>query len=156
MSQRIVSPCVGLCSTTVGDSVCRGCQRHNVEILDWMTMSADERERRIRELDAIRVEVAAAFVRVVDEQCLEEQLKRHRIRFRDTQPSLSRVVELLRVGRDRIHDLSRYGIALHASAPDDPKDLYVALSRALAEAALQRRYHDLASDGSTRFEKVLE
>lgn len=139
MSQRIVSPCVGLCSTTVGDSVCRGCQRHDVEIHDWMTMSSEQRECRIQELDAMRVEVAARFLRVVDAQCLEDQLKRYRVRFRDAQPALSRVVELLRVGRDRIQDLSRYGIALEPSAPDDPQQLYVALGQALAEAGERRR-----------------
>ncbi|MEQ6917618.1 DUF1289 domain-containing protein [Halomonas aquatica] len=111
MGERIISPCVGVCSTTLGDRVCRGCQRTDSEIRDWPAFSSDERRRRLAELDRLRAEVAARFLVVEDAASLEAQLCRHRIRFRDGQPSLSRAVELLRVGRGRIRELSRYGLS---------------------------------------------
>ncbi|MGQ7249417.1 DUF1289 domain-containing protein [Halomonas sp. V046] len=151
MAQRIVSPCVGLCSTTVGDSVCRGCQRHDGEILDWLSLTDAERAERMQELDALRVAVASRFLHVENEALLESQLTRHRIRFRSDQPALSRAVELLRVGRDRIHDLSRYGLVVigrDATRAQDPQALYAALGAALYDAGEARRQAQTISTGS--------
>ncbi|MBB3188999.1 DUF1289 domain-containing protein [Halomonas cerina] len=136
MAGRIASPCVGLCSTTVGDRVCRGCQRIDDEIRDWPALAGEERERRMAELDALRERVAGRHLRVVDPAALEAQLRRHRIRFRADQPALSRAVELLRVGRGRIHDLSRYG--LMPREPLDASALYACLAAELMAAAEAR------------------
>ncbi|MCK2043903.1 DUF1289 domain-containing protein [Chromohalobacter sp. TMW 2.2308] len=138
-AKRIQSPCVGLCSTTVGDRVCRGCQRTEDEIRDWFTLDAEARAARMQALDALRVRVASRLLHVDDPACLEAQLIRHRIRFRSDQPSLSRAVELLRVGRTRMQDLSRYGLRRHASvALYTPDALYAALQEALTQEALHR------------------
>ena len=67
MTQRIASPCVGLCSTTVGDTACRGCQRSDIEIRDWFGYDEQERRRRMDELDRLRESVAGEFLRVTDE-----------------------------------------------------------------------------------------
>ncbi|PMR71755.1 DUF1289 domain-containing protein [Billgrantia endophytica] len=148
MGAIITSPCVGLCSTTLGDSVCRGCQRGDVEICDWFGLSADERAVRMAELDTLRATVAARYLRVVDPGCLEEQLRRHRIRFRPEQPPLSRAMELLRIGRGRIQELSCYGLE-----PCEPVaglrvgELHDLLIVALNEAAENRRQAQLTANG---------
>ena len=139
MSRRIVSPCVGLCSTTVGDTTCRGCQRHDREIRDWLGYDGSEREARMQALDALRVAVAQRYLVVTDAALLEAQLVRYRVRFRPEQPPLSRAVELLRVGRQRIHDLTRYGLEPRADAAAlVPAELYTAMHRALDAAAQAR------------------
>ena len=107
----IASPCVGLCSTTLGDRTCRGCQRADTEIRDWFGLGDDQRRARMAELDALREAVAGRYLRLVDAAALQAQLERHRIRFRPDQPGLSRAVELLRVGREQIRELARYGLA---------------------------------------------
>ncbi|WP_287124663.1 DUF1289 domain-containing protein [Chromohalobacter sp.] len=138
-TQRIQSPCVGLCSTTVGDRVCRGCQRTDEEIRDWFALDADSRTQRMLALDTLRARVASRFLHVDDPACLEAQLVRHRIRFRADQPALSRAVELLRVGRTRMRDLSRYGLRRHASVAHlAPDALYAALNEALMQEASLR------------------
>lgn len=137
MGERIISPCVGVCSTTLGDRVCRGCQRTTDEIRDWPAFSADERRRRLEALDRLRAEVAARFLVVEDPERLEAQLRRHRIRFRDAQPALSRAVELLRVGRGRIRELSRYG--LNGRDNQDAAVLHARISHDLLAAAAQRQ-----------------
>ncbi|WP_021029101.1 DUF1289 domain-containing protein [Litchfieldella anticariensis] len=144
MSQRIVSPCVGMCSTTVGDRVCRGCQRHDGEIREWFGFSDRERELRMLALDTLREQVAGRFLCVVDAQALEAQMCRHRIRFRAEQPALSRAVELLRVGRQRIRDLSRYGLEPVLEGEGlPPETLHVALTEALLREAYRRQQHDV-------------
>ncbi|WP_192036866.1 DUF1289 domain-containing protein [Halomonas sp. YLGW01] len=140
MTRRIISPCVGLCSTTVGDDVCRGCQRHADEIRDWPAYESEERDRRLADLDALREEVAAELLRVVDAGMLKAQLERHGIRHRTDQPALSQAVELLRVGRDRIRDLSRYGLETVAEGRDlTPAELHARLVPRLMAAAEARR-----------------
>ncbi|SDK89678.1 hypothetical protein SAMN05661010_00456 [Modicisalibacter muralis] len=151
MTQRIASPCVGLCSTTVGDRVCRGCQRNDDEIRDWFAYSDAERRSRMHELDALRAEVAAEYLRVSDAQMLQAQLERHRIRFRADQPPLSRAVELLRVGRSRIRDLARYGLQPHGKGSGLSADeLHEAIMKTLLERGEARR---LASDPLTQHDE---
>ncbi|CAM3407285.1 DUF1289 domain-containing protein [Halomonas lysinitropha] len=137
MGERITSPCVGLCSTTLGDPVCRGCQRVDSEIRDWPALSGEQRRSRMAELDRMRAEVAGRFLEIVDAASLEAQLRRHRIRFRDEQPPLSRAVELLRVGRDRIHDLSCYGLVGHDG--EDAATLHERITADLLAAAERRQ-----------------
>ncbi|WP_280548277.1 DUF1289 domain-containing protein [Halomonas sp. 11-S5] len=137
MGERITSPCVGLCSTTLGDRVCRGCQRVDSEIRDWPALSGEQRQRRMVELDRLRAEVAARFLEVVDPASLEAQLQRHRIRFREDQPALSRAVELLRVGRGRIRELARYGLV--SRDDEDAATLHERITTELLAAAERRQ-----------------
>ncbi|MFZ5503532.1 MAG: DUF1289 domain-containing protein [Pseudomonadota bacterium] len=37
------SPCIGHCTTVLGDNVCRSCHRTFEEITRWVEMSDDER-----------------------------------------------------------------------------------------------------------------
>ncbi len=37
------SPCVGICSTSLGDEVCIGCGRSFAEVRDWNQYSDDEK-----------------------------------------------------------------------------------------------------------------
>ena len=147
----IGSPCVGLCSTTLGDSICRGCQRSDAEIRDWFGLTGDQRAARILELDALREAVAGRYLRLVDGAALEAQLKRHRIRFRPDQPGLSRAVELLRVGRERIQELSRYGLAPVGQGEGlAVAELHARLAAELHEAAEARRSSSLSGPSSDR------
>ena len=40
---RSTTPCLGICSTTYGDDVCKGCKRFVHEIISWPKYSQDER-----------------------------------------------------------------------------------------------------------------
>jgi len=141
----IASPCVGLCSTTLGDRTCRGCQRSDAEIRDWFGLGGDERAVRMAELDALREAVAGRYLRLVDSAALEAQLKRHRIRFRPEQPGLSRAVELLRVGRERIQELARYGLAPTGEGEGlTAAELHARLAAELQAAAEARRASSLS------------
>ena len=39
------SPCIGHCTTVLGDDVCRSCQRTFDEITRWVEMSEEERRQ---------------------------------------------------------------------------------------------------------------
>jgi len=38
------SPCIGVCTTVVGDEICRGCGRKAQEVIDWNRMSTEARK----------------------------------------------------------------------------------------------------------------
>ena len=42
---KVKTPCIGVCSTGIGDAVCRGCKRFAHEVIDWNAYS--EAEKRI-------------------------------------------------------------------------------------------------------------
>lgn len=37
------SPCIGQCSTTYGDDICRGCGRTFVEVVNWIAYGEEEK-----------------------------------------------------------------------------------------------------------------
>lgn len=39
------SPCIALCSTALGDPVCRGCGRTFYEVADWCVLDTDEKRQ---------------------------------------------------------------------------------------------------------------
>ena len=40
---NIWTPCIGRCSTTYGDDVCRGCKRYWYEVVNWNRMTKEQK-----------------------------------------------------------------------------------------------------------------
>ena len=61
------SPCIGICSTTYGDLVCRGCNRFAHEIVGWN--GYDDRQRALvwQRLHRLLAQSVRAHLRIVDE-----------------------------------------------------------------------------------------
>lgn len=57
------TPCIGICSTAIGDDVCLGCARTFGEISFWAEMSAQEKDRCWASLP--RRKVWMAIVRLI-------------------------------------------------------------------------------------------
>ena len=49
-----VSPCIGVCSTTYGDLVCRGCNRFAHEVVQWNGYDEDQRDAIWGRLEELR------------------------------------------------------------------------------------------------------
>jgi predicted Fe-S protein YdhL (DUF1289 family) len=39
------SPCLGYCTTALGDDICKACGRTFVEVNDWIIMTPEERDK---------------------------------------------------------------------------------------------------------------
>ncbi|MFK7913172.1 MAG: DUF1289 domain-containing protein [Pseudomonadales bacterium] len=64
------TPCIGICSTTYGDLVCRGCKRFSHEIVGWNTYTEAQRQDIESRLARLKAGVVAGLVTVLDEtQC---------------------------------------------------------------------------------------
>ena len=73
------TPCVGICSTTYGDLVCRGCKRFAHEIVQWNGYDETQKSAIWDRLHALRDEVVLQQVSVVDDArfaatCMSAQL----------------------------------------------------------------------------------
>ena len=64
--KRKRTPCVGICSTTYGDLVCRGCKRFAHEIVAWNGYDEEQREQVWHRLTHIRDEVVALNLTVAN------------------------------------------------------------------------------------------
>ena len=40
----VKTPCIGVCSTGIGDSVCRGCKRFAHEVIDWNSYTPEQKD----------------------------------------------------------------------------------------------------------------
>lgn len=60
------TPCIGICSTTYGDLVCRGCKRFAHEVVGWNGYSQSQRDIVRARLARLLAESVHAHVAVVD------------------------------------------------------------------------------------------
>lgn len=58
------TPCVGVCSTTYGDLVCRGCKRFAHEIVDWNSYSDSQRAEITDRLESLRAGAVRLFLTI--------------------------------------------------------------------------------------------
>ncbi|MCP8465661.1 DUF1289 domain-containing protein [Pseudomonas sp. ZM23] len=111
-SQRIKTPCVGLCSTVYGDLVCRGCKRFHHEVVNWNGYSDDEKRSVWTRLELLLGQVMMAKVEVFDPQRLRVQLEQRQIRFVPDQSPYCWAYQLIARGSRMINQLEAYGLAL--------------------------------------------
>lgn len=70
------TPCVGVCSTTYGDLVCRGCKRFAHEVTAWNGYQNTQREAVWRRLRLLLAESVRAHVRIADPTLLRTAARR--------------------------------------------------------------------------------
>lgn len=80
MLSRIKTPCIGVCSTGIGDSVCRGCKRFAHEVIGWNAYTEEERSHIMQRIENLLSQVMQNHIRVVDENCLRQQLAQQQVR----------------------------------------------------------------------------
>ena len=71
---RRPTPCVGICSTTYGDLVCRGCKRFAHEIVQWNGYTEAQREEIRQRLRSLSQGALQRYLSVVDPQQLKKYL----------------------------------------------------------------------------------
>ncbi len=112
----VKTPCVGICSTGIGDSVCRGCKRFAHEVIDWNLYTQEQKWLITGRLEAFLTQVVGNFILVIDKQRLLVQIKHQQIRFREEQDPYCWVFDLLRAGASQISDLEVFGLRLQPGA----------------------------------------
>ncbi|WP_338053668.1 DUF1289 domain-containing protein [Pseudomonas weihenstephanensis] len=114
-SQKIKTPCVGLCSTVFGDLVCRGCKRFHHEIVGWNGYSETEKQSVLLRLEHVLERVTQGLVDVFDEPLLIDKLAQRNIGLRPGQSVYYLAYHVIWRGAQTIKNIEDYGIRL---APD--------------------------------------
>ena len=143
------TPCIGICSTTYGDLICRGCKRFAHEVTGWNGYADIQRAAVWRRLKDLRDAAVAEFVRVDNESVLLEAAAAHRIAPAPDWTGLSAAYEILRRTRGT-PDLASLGLVRSDFAADADiaaHELFGAIDRefyARATAAYERNFRILA------------
>ena len=114
MQAKVITPCIGVCSTGIGDSVCRGCKRFSHEVIDWNGYTEAQRALVVERLDRFLTQVVANMIDIFDEQRLLEQMHYQQIKFNAELSSSRWVYELLRNGASQIKHPEKFGFRLKA------------------------------------------
>lgn len=113
--EKTPTPCVGICSTTYGDVVCRGCRRYLHEVIDWNRYTDAEKRLIWQRLDALVEQVLPASFRIDDAEKLRMQLSQHRIPFRDNASPWTWLYALLKATAKQLQqhpeELHEFGIS---------------------------------------------
>ena len=77
--KRRPTPCVGICSTTFGDLVCRGCKRFSHEIVDWNSYDDSQKEIIWERLERIKEQVVGQIVKCKDGKLFQSAIEAQKI-----------------------------------------------------------------------------
>lgn len=142
--KRVRTPCIGVCSTVFGDTVCRGCKRFMHEVVHWNAYSDAEKAVVWRRLDGLLRLVVNNYIQVDDASRLQAGLEYQNLRF---QPELSPegwVPDLLKAAGHQPLDYAAFGLTLLVDpAIHTPRVLYDTISAefyALSKAHHERSY----------------
>ena len=110
LKNRSTTPCLGICSTTYGDDVCKGCKRFVHEIINWPKYSMDERAIVNDRLEEFKVLILKERFKVVDKDLFALKLKENAINYNNSLDPLTWIFDLLRASGSQNLDLSQFGI----------------------------------------------
>ena len=116
MYKKVRTPCIGVCSTGIGDDVCRGCKRFAHEVIDWNAYSEGQRRVIAERREGYLANAVRSQLEIVDQALLLSQLKHQQIRFDEAQNPYCWVFELLRAGASQIENPAHYGLRLTVQA----------------------------------------
>ncbi|MFS1526096.1 DUF1289 domain-containing protein [Microbulbifer sp. 2304DJ12-6] len=111
MYRKIRTPCIGVCSTGIGDEVCRGCKRFAHEVIDWNAYTEEQRRIIAQRREGYLASAVRSQLYILDQPLLLAQLRHQQIRFDDRQDPYCWVFELLRAGASQIVNPREYGVS---------------------------------------------
>mgnify|MGYP000238280514 FL=1 len=108
--KRSSTPCLGICSTTFGDEVCKGCKRFAHEIVGWTKYSQGEREIVNDRLEKFKIKILQHRFAVTDKNLFESMLEEKAINFNHSLDPLTWIFDLFRAAGSQTFDISNFGI----------------------------------------------
>lgn len=111
---KVRTPCIGVCSTGIGDLVCRGCKRFTHEVIGWNAYTPTQRRLINTRLDSLLTQLIQPRVDILDARKLALQLNTQKIRHNPDLSPYSWFMDLLKAGASQITDLNDYGCRLVA------------------------------------------
>ena len=110
--KRSSTPCIGICSTTFGDDVCKGCKRFSYEITNWGKFSNEERAVVNSRLEQFKVNILEEKFTITDSNLFESKMNEFSINFNSSLEPLTWIFDLLRASSNNDLILSDFGIEI--------------------------------------------
>jgi predicted Fe-S protein YdhL (DUF1289 family) len=110
MANRTRTPCVGICSTTYGDNVCRGCKRFSFEVINWNAFKPEERESVWKRLEKLKSQIMDSRLKVFDPKKLKESTNHFQLKIKDDLNDLSKAFEVIKQVSESFNNLEEFGI----------------------------------------------
>ena len=112
MTNRTRTPCVGICSTTYGDEVCRGCKRFSFEVINWNGFSPEERESVWKRLEKLKTQIMSSRLQILEPELLDNKIRYYQLKIKDDLNDLSKAFELIKQVSESFNDLEEFGIKI--------------------------------------------
>tara|TARA_B100000965_G_scaffold162077_1_gene135003 strand:- start:419 stop:865 length:447 start_codon:yes stop_codon:yes gene_type:complete len=136
--KRSSTPCLGICSTTFGDEVCKGCKRFSHEIVSWTKYSLEEREIVNDRLEKFKVQILQHRFEIIDQDLFESKLEEKAINFNHSLDPLTWIFDLFRAAGSQTFDIESFGIKKLYQF--DPKTIRDEINKELLE--LSEAHHE--------------
>ena len=136
--KRSSTPCLGICSTTFGDEVCKGCKRFSHEIVSWTKYSLEEREIVNDRLEKFKVQILQHRFEIVDQDLFESKLEEKAINFNHSLDPLTWIFDLFRAAGSQTFEIESFGIKKLYQF--DPKTIRDEINKELLE--LSEAHHE--------------
>ena len=109
---RSSTPCIGICSTTFGDDVCKGCKRFSYEITNWGKFSTDERAVLISRLEQFKTTILEEKFTISDSELFESKMNEFSINFNSSLEPITWIFDLLRASSNKDLNVNDFGIEI--------------------------------------------
>ena len=143
MERKIKTPCVGICSTTYGDEVCRGCKRFQHEVIQWNSNSDQQKEIVWNRLEALKVQIMKTKFNIIDESKLKSSLDTYNINYYSAVDPFCWVFDLFKQASQSIKDFEEFGLKYLLEEKISPEEIKKNLEEelfVLSEAHYQRYF----------------
>ena len=141
--KRSSTPCLGICSTTFGDEVCKGCKRFAHEIVSWTKYSPEEREIINLRLEQFKIQILKRRFKITDADLFASKLDEKAINFNHSLDPLTWIFDLFRAAGSQPINLTDFGIENLVSY--DPKTIKDEINdelRELSEVHFERYFKE--------------
>lgn len=120
LERKVKTPCIGVCSTGIGDAVCRGCKRFCHEVIDWNSYSEEQKVVIDRRLSDFLSQCVSNKLRITDRALLHWQLRVQQINYTEHHDEYCWVYSLLKAGSSQIERSADYGFEVDRRYADTP------------------------------------
>ena len=109
---RSSTPCIGICSTTFGDDVCKGCKRFSHEITNWGKFSTDERAVVNSRLEQFKITILEEKFSISDSNLFESKMNEFSINFNSSLEPITWIFDLLRASSNKDLNINDFGVEI--------------------------------------------
>jgi len=113
--EKVRTPCIGICSTTsVGDSICRGCKRYAFEVINWNSYDDEQKLAVLNRIEKLNTQIIENKLRIVAELNLRKGLKFWKVPFDESRSPYCWLHNLLKRCNQNVEDLEEYGVTIRS------------------------------------------